>query len=205
MQNSFCPTWFQGLAARNHPARVRSHCLLRFSVLYFAAFTAGVLLCRHTFLGDSAALRSLGEAVLRAPFAGCRYARDYVRAVLHTARWDWGILALIALSGYTFVSRTLSNAALTVHALLFGALSHTLLRALSAGDIAPASGNLAFFLYFFAPCNTQKKADLYRQKKKPPCEDVPPPKKLSREKTIASSNRAMQFAPNFKKAKEPEQ
>ena len=150
MQSSLRPTWIIGLAARNDPERIRLRAILRFSVFYLIAFLAGILLCARTRFGDSPALRSLAESAMSDPFAGCEHARDFVRAVLSGARSELVMLALIALAGLTYVSRSAANAVLAAHAGLFGALAHALLQDILSGAVLGRSGNFAFFLYFFA-------------------------------------------------------
>ena len=150
MQSSLRPTWIIGLAARNDPENIRLRAILRFSVLYLIAFIAGTLLCSHTRLGSSATLRSLAESALDNPFANCEHARDFIRTVLNGARMESVMLALIALSGLTYISRSAANAVLAAHAGLFGSLSYTFLQDILSGATFEHGGNFAFFLYFFA-------------------------------------------------------
>ena len=150
MQSSLRPTWITRLAARNHPEQIRLRATLRFSFLYLIAFIAGVLLCRHTRLGDSATLRMLAESALRNPFSECKLARDFVRAVLSSARLELIMAALLALSGLTYISRSLANAVLSAHAWLFGAIAHAILQIILSGTALASGARFSFFLYFFA-------------------------------------------------------
>ena len=154
MQNSLRPTWIIGLAARNDPERIRLRAILRFSAFYLIAFVAGILLCSHTAFGDSPALHALAESALHTPFAGCEHARDFVRAVLGSARLELVMLGLLALSGLTYVSRSVSNTVLAAHAGFFGVLSQTLLQDLLSGALHDRGENIAFFLYFFTQLAT---------------------------------------------------
>ena len=142
--------WFAGLAARNDPERIRLRLTLRFSLLYFIMFIMGLLLCRYTFVGRLPALRAQSEALFADPFAECMLARDYVRTILRAARKEMILLAALAASGMTYVSRTASDAVLTAHALLFAGIGCHALEGLLSGAIPHPHANLAFFLYFFA-------------------------------------------------------
>ena len=150
MHNSFQPRLIAKLAARNDPERIRLRLTLRFSLLYFAMFVLGLLLCRYTFVGALPALQAQSEPLFTSPFAECTLARDYVRAILDESRQEMMLLAVLAVAGMTYFSQAASDTALSAHALLFGGIGYSALNGLLSGRIAHPHANLAFFLYFFA-------------------------------------------------------
>lgn len=150
MQGYLNPKLAAKIAARNTPGYVRTRLTLRFSLLYFTMFVAGLLLCRVEPLATLPAVETRVAALFEHPFAGCTPARDYVRAVLSASRTDLTVLLLIALSGMTFFSTAASEVLLTAHALPFGVLCGGAMRAVMGGNIAVPHANLVFFVYFFS-------------------------------------------------------
>ena len=143
----------QGLAARlafrNTPEHIRERLTLRFSLLYFFFFAAGLLLGRALRTETYSAINTYMETWLCHPFDDCIWARDYIRAILREARGELILLAMIAMGGMTMFAGRACAALLAVHAAGFGVICYgTAARVLYVA--APLShGNLAFFTCFF--------------------------------------------------------
>ncbi len=150
MQNSFEAKIRSRIALRNDPEHIRLRLTLRFSLLYFAMFTLGLLLCRYTLAGALPTIRARTDALFCSPFAECIFARDYIRTILIFARREVLLVLLLAISGMTYFTAAASDAALSVHALLFGCICHSAIGAVTSGNPPLDHANLAFFLYFFS-------------------------------------------------------
>lgn len=150
MQNSFEKNIRSRVALRNDPEHIRVRLTLRFSLLYFAMFTLGLLLCRYTLVGAWPALRAQTDSLFHSPFADCTLARDYIRAILIFSRREVLLVLGLAAAGMTYFTVAASDAALSAHALLLGCVCYSAIGTVIGGKAPAEYANLAFFLYFFS-------------------------------------------------------
>ena len=148
MQHTFDQTAAARIAARNTPENIRTRLTLRFSLLYLIAFIAGLLLCRALPLASSPALQNASQAAVRSPLIGCTLARDGIRAILLSAKYELILLAALTVSGMTLFCDRACGALTALHGFLCGILCF----GIAAWTVRhpELSGELPFFLCFFA-------------------------------------------------------
>lgn len=139
-----------GIAARNAPGYVQTRLSLRFSLLYFTMFVAGLLLARFTPLAASKSVVSSVSALFASPFDGCDLARDVIRRILSRARPELILLAAIIFSGMTFFCTAAAETLLTLHALTFGLIGSGAMETVIREATPVTQANLVFFVYFFS-------------------------------------------------------
>lgn len=148
MQHIFDQTAAARIAARNTPENIRTRLTLRFSLLYLIAFIIGLLLCRALPLASFPTLQNASQAALRSPLIGCTLARDGIRAILLSAKYELILLAALTVSGMTLFCDSACGALTALHGLLFGILCYVVALLTLRQPNTP--GALPFFLCFFA-------------------------------------------------------
>ena len=147
MQHTFDQTAAR-IAARNTAENIRTRLTLRFSLLYFSAFVAGLLLCRVLPPLSLPPLRDMIQASIRPPLTDCALARDAIRAILLSAKYELALLIALTVSGMTLFCDRVCGLLTMLFGLrggifCFGVIGLTVHQPIFAGS-------LLFCLFFFA-------------------------------------------------------
>ena len=148
MQHTFDRKTAARIAARNHPENIRLRLTLRFALPYFALFVAALLLCRTVPVTDLPAIRSILERTMSSPLTGCQTARECIRAILWSARYEGLLLALLLIGGMTLFCESVCGAVLALHGAVCGFWCYGSVKLTAARHIS--GENLNFFICFFA-------------------------------------------------------
>jgi hypothetical protein len=123
MQQTFERKLAARIAARNSPEHIRLRLSTHFSLLYLAIFLSGLLLDRILPITALASWQRFFRETLSSPLTGAA-ARDEIRAILFSVRYEAVLLVLLICSGMTMFSGHACRILLALHALLFGTLCH---------------------------------------------------------------------------------
>jgi hypothetical protein len=122
MQHTFDKKMASKITARNTPENIRFRMTVRFSLLYLALFTVGLLAQRLLPLTRLSVWKSFFDEALSSPLRGGIPARDEIRAMLFSVRREMLLLVLLLFAGMTMLSERICGAVLSLHAFLFGTL-----------------------------------------------------------------------------------
>ena len=148
MQHTFDRKIIARIAARNSPDNIRFRITLRYTLLYFARFVAGLLLCRTLHLVELSHVGELLGSSMRSSLQGCSSARDGIRAILISAKHECIFLVLLLLSGMTMLTESACGILLTAYGLLCGSFCYG--SAIWTVSQRGQAGSLPFFVCFFA-------------------------------------------------------
>ena len=148
MQQTFEQNMAARIAARNHPEHIRLRITLRFALLYFVLFVVALLFCRAVPITDLPIIKSLLGHAMTSPFGECHTARECIRAILWSARFDGLLCMLFLIDGMTLFCESACGMTVAIHGIVCGVQCYGSAKLAAA---QPASGGrLAFFICFFA-------------------------------------------------------
>ncbi|MBO7175814.1 MAG: hypothetical protein J6W14_00430 [Clostridia bacterium] len=148
MQQTFEQHMAARIATRNHPEHIRGRIMLRFTLLYCALFVAALVLCRTVSITDLPIIRSLLARSMTSPFGECHTARECIRAILWSARYEGLLLALLLIGGMTLFCESACGLTLSLYGIICGIQCYGSAKLAAAQQIS--GGKLAFFVCFFA-------------------------------------------------------